>query len=172
MQDIRPSVAVKALYMWHFSSKVTFNGTSQFTGLSNLCSLSSFPSFLNSPSSRRNHGLHSMDLGETVKMKRKHLCNFCSLHEYTSTRRKSHLNEVYTKHFTISLSISLFITQSMSKELLRVFSSAWEKKHVSVLHQWMYNMHITDLRKINIISLWSRISCSQRPPDICKYRRE
>lgn len=70
MQDIRPSVAVKALYMWHFSSKVTFNGTSQFTGLSNFCLLSSFPSFLNSPSSRRNHGLHSMDLGESENEER------------------------------------------------------------------------------------------------------
>lgn len=48
----------------------------------------------------------------------------CWLHEYTSTRRKSHLYEVYTKNFTISLSISLLITQSMSMELLRIFSSA------------------------------------------------
>lgn len=69
MPVIRPSVAVKAWCMWHFSLKATFKGTSQFTGLSNLFA-KLFPSFVNSLSSRRNHGLHSMDLGETVEMKR------------------------------------------------------------------------------------------------------
>lgn len=124
MQVIRPSVAVKALYIWHISSKATFKGTSQYTWLSNLCLLSSLL-FLKLPVFKKKsrtplHGFRRDNENEDSR----NVFVTCWLHEYTSTRRKSHLYEVCTKNFTISLRISLLITQSMSVELLRIFSSA------------------------------------------------
>lgn len=143
------TVAAKALFMWHFPAQVSFKGASPFIGLSNPCLLSCFPNFSNCLSPTRNHGPHSMTLhNEERQLKKraekKNLCKFCWLHEYTNTKRRSHLEEFYTMPFNIPLSTSVKITQSISMELLRIFSPVWEKKHVSLLNQWIYNLHITD----------------------------
>ena len=153
IQVIRPSVAAEALHMWHFSAKASFKGASPFTGLSNLCLLSCFPSSwtpcLQQEIMDYTPWLCVIRRDSRKRRQKKLLCKFCWLQESTNTKRKSHLHEFYTKHFTISLRISLSITQSIPMELLRIFSPVWEKKHVSALDQWIYNVHITDLRKIN-----------------------
>lgn len=131
--------------MWHFSLKAIFKGVSPFTGLSNLCLLSCFPTFSNflSPARSMDYTPWLYVIGETVaKEDRENIfVNFAGCKNIPTQREKSHMN--------FTLSIALSISRSISGKWLSIFSPVLEKKNVSVLGRWIYNVHITDLRKRN-----------------------